>query len=264
MIRKIALLILIALSLGSCVPSKKIVYFQGISDTKADSTGNANGNASNYETKLKSDDLLIIIVSAPDPMAALPFNLPVIAVPNKSLDMATASGTQQLQTYLIDNQGNIQFPIIGSIKMAGLTKAQALAQLITKLKKYINDPIVNLRISNYKVSVMGEVLHPGTFAIVSERITLPDALSMAGDMTIYGSREQVLILRDINGVKTHTYVDINSSDFINSPFYYLTQNDVVYVKPNKTKINSSVIGPNTTVIISSISLLITVIALLTR
>ena len=132
----------------------------------------------------------------------------------------------------------------------------------SKISKYIEKPIINLRILNFKISVQGEVVLPGTYSINSERVTLIEALSMAKDLTIYGRRDNILVIREINGVKTYNRVDITKADFINSPFYYLSQNDVVYVEPNKNKINGSAVGPNTSVIISITSLLITLITLI--
>lgn len=257
MIKKITLLLIIGVLSVSCVSRKKIAYFQNIGEVGTLDT--------KYEPRLQPDDLLLILVSAPDPEAAIPFNLPaagVIGIGNMPLD---AVNTQpRYQTYLIDNLGDIQFPVIGALKLGGLTRAEAIEKLNTELKKYINNPIVNMRIMNYKISVMGEVARQGSFNVTTERITLPEALSMAGDMTIYGNRSRVLIIREIDGIKTHNFVDMTKADFINSPFYYLSQNDLVYVEPNKTKINSSAIGPNITVGISAISLLITIIALVTR
>lgn len=257
MIKKITILFLIAMSVSSCVSSKKIVYFQDISQSQ--------NSPVSYETRLKADDLLLIIVSAPDPLAAQPFNLPLAAVMNSSVGSVDMANVQaRYQSYLVDKEGNIQFPVLGKLKLGGLTRIEALSKLNTELKKYINEPTVNLRILNYKISVIGEVIRSGEFSIVSERITLLEALSMAGDLTIYGNRNRVWVIREVDGVKTHNLIDLTSSDFLSSPYYYLTQNDVVYVEPNKTKINSSMIGPNTTVIISALSLLLTTIALITR
>jgi len=261
MIKKITILFLIAMSVSSCVSSKKIVYFQDINNH----TQNEGDSPVSYETKLKVDDLLLIIVSAPDPLAAQPFNLPVAGVMNNSTQSVDMSNVQaRFQSYLIDKEGNIQFPVLGKLKLGGLTRIEALAKLDTELKKYINEPTVNLRILNYKISVIGEVAKSGEFSLVSERVTLLEALSMAGDLTIYGNRNKVWVIREIDGVKTHNLIDLTSSAFLNSPYYYLTQNDVVYVEPNKTKMNSSMVGPNTTVIISALSLLLTTIALITR
>ena len=243
-------------TLVSCVPRKKIAYFQNIEVING-------SDSSTFQPKLQSDDLLIIIVSSPDTKSAIPFNLPTIGVLNANRP-DSAIGQNSFQTYLIDNQGNIQFPVLGTIKIGGLTRAEAIAMLKQKLSQYLSDPIINIRIINYKVSVLGEVRSPGSFNIQTERITLPEAISLAGDMTMYGRRDNVLVIREVNGQKTHTFIDMTKADFINSPYYYLSQNDMVVVEPNKTRMNSSAVGPNITVGISAISLIITIIAFATR
>ena len=133
-----------------------------------------------------------------------------------------------------------------------------------KVKEYITNPTINLRILNYKISVLGEVKSPGNYPLESERITLLEALSKAGDLTIYGRRNNILVIREKNGIKSFNRIDITKSDFINSEYYFLTQNDVIVVEQNKTKVNSSVIGPNVTAIISATSVLISILILLTR
>ncbi|MGK4567225.1 polysaccharide biosynthesis/export family protein [Flavobacterium sp. 3HN19-14] len=254
MIKRILPFFSLFIILSACAPKEKLIYFQGIQNAKS---GDAK---TQYEPQLQADDLLLIIISAPDPEAAIPYNL--ISYSTTEADRSNTS--LHYQTYLIDANGNIEFPVIGSMKLGGLTKTEAIDKIKSELKKYIKSPIVNLRIMNYKISVMGEVARPGTYPIETERITLPEALSKAGDLTIYGDRKQVLVIREINGVQTHNFIDITSADFINSPYYYLDQNDQIYVQPNKTKINSSVIGPNITAGLTAISLVITVIALLIR
>lgn len=261
MIKRFLVIAMLSLIFISCTSRSKMAYYQNIKSLQDSET------ITTYNPVLKQDDLLLILVSSPVPETAKDFNLTTFALTGtKSSEFNTdnAQGQVRYQTYLIDKNGNIQFPIIGTLKLGGLTRDEAIETLNTALKKYINDPIVNLRILNYKVTVQGEVTRPGVFDVVTERITLPEAISRAGDMTIYGRRENVLIIREIDGKKTSNFVDMTSSDFINSDFYYLSQNDLVYVEPNKTRMNASAVGPNISVIISSISLLITVIALLTR
>jgi polysaccharide export outer membrane protein len=169
-----------------------------------------------------------------------------------------------IKTYLIDTKGEIEFPVIGRIKLAGLTRTQAIDKLAEKIKPYITNPTINLRILNYKISVLGEVNKAGNYTINSERITLLEAIANAGDLTIYGRRDNILIIREKDGKKTYNRIDITKSDFINSDFYYLTQNDVVIVEPNKTRVNSSAFGPNITATISALSVIATIILLLTR
>lgn len=249
-----------ALLLTSCASRKKISYFQNLG-----SLGSSQNSAINYEPKIKQDDLLMIIVSAPTPelsALAAPFNLPAVAVIGSGSE--SLGGGLRFQSYLVDSQGNINFPVVGTIKLGGLTKSEAVAKLKTEIERYLKNPIINMRINNYKITVLGEVVKPGEYPVVTERVTLPEALAMAGDLTIYGNRKNVLLIREINGVKTSTQIDLTSADVINSEYYYLSQNDFIYVQPNQTRINSSAVGPNITVGISALSLLITIIALVAR
>ncbi|SDW69861.1 polysaccharide biosynthesis/export family protein [Flavobacterium degerlachei] len=256
LLKKITPLLLVTL-LFSCASRKDIVYYQGIDGIAAQEKSNF------YEIKIQPDDLLMIIVSAEDPEIAIPFNLKSISVQNSGrLDAVT--GQQTMQLYLVDSYGSIEFPVLGKLKVSGLSRTKVLQMLQQKVGVYIKNPIINLRIMNFKVSLQGEVNAPGTYSVDSERITLIEALSKAKDLTIYGKRNNILIIREIDGVKSYNRVDITNADFINSPFYYLAQNDVVYVEPNKNKINGAAIGPNTGVIISATSLLIALITLVIR
>jgi polysaccharide export outer membrane protein len=254
LLKKTSLFCLV-LFLFSCAERKDVVYYQNIDSLTSPEKTNS------YEIKIQPDDLLMIIVSAEDPEIAIPFNL-------KSISMATSgrpdvmTGQQTMQSYLVDATGNIDFPILGKLKVSGLRRSEVLQMLQNKIAAYIKNPIINLRIMNFKVSLQGEVVLPGTYNIPSERITLIEAISMAKDLTIYGKRDNILIIREIDGVKTYNRVDITTADFINSPFYYLSQNDVVYVEPIKTKINGAAVGPNTGVLISITSLVITLITLI--
>ena len=238
----------------SCASRKDIIYYQNIEDI------NGKQNTNSYEVKIKADDLLMIVVSAEDPEIAIPFNLTTAAVP--SSNVTSVGGQQSMQTYLVDSEGMIDFPILGKLQIGGMTRTELTNLLHEKISKYIKKPIVNIRITNFKISVQGEVIAPGTFDIRTERVTLPEALSMARDLTIYGKRNNILVIREVNGLKSFNRVDITKADFMNSPFYYLTQNDVVYVEPNDTKVNGSKVGPNTGVIISITSLLITITTLI--
>ncbi|HEU4788930.1 MAG TPA: polysaccharide biosynthesis/export family protein [Flavobacterium sp.] len=252
---KKVILLLFVISLFSCASRKDLVYYQNIDDAKFPEKLNS------YEIKIQPDDLLLIIVSAQDPEIAAPFNLMSVTVENTARPYVI-SGQQTNQTYLVDAKGTIDFPVLGNLKVGGLTRTEVLKMLKDKIAVYIKDPIINIRVTNFKVSVQGEVAQPGTYNVISERITLMEALSMARDLTIYGLRNNILIIREIDGVKSYNRVDITQSDFINSPFYYLAQNDIVYVEPNKNKINGAAVGPNTSVLISITSLLITLVTLI--
>ena len=241
----------------SCASKKDIVYYQNI-----DGINNSQNTAS-YEVKIQPDDLLMIIVSAEDPEIAIPFNLTSVSVPNPNrANLQNANGQLTFQSYLVDKNGDIEFPILGKLQVGGLTRTEVLHLLKEKIGIYIKNPIINLRITNFKISLQGEVNVPGTYSVDSERVTLIEALSMAKDLTIYGKRNNILVIREINGIKSYNRVDITKADFINSPFYYLAQNDVVYVQPNNVKVNASAVGPNTSVIISAISILISLSVLL--
>jgi polysaccharide export outer membrane protein len=251
--KKIVLLVFSLILLLSCASKKKVVYLQDIDQTKS------YDSSTLYEPKLQPDDLLSIIVSAENPELSVPFNLPQIQG-NYEIN----NNQNGIKTYLVDNFGFIEFPVIGKLKLGGLTRTEATAKLVNAVGEYIKNPIINLRILNFKVSILGEVLKPSSFTLSSERITLLEAISMAGDLTIYGKRNNILIIREAEGKKTYNRVDITKSDFLNSPFYYLAQNDIVVVEPNKTRVNASVVGPNVTATISAISVLVTLIVVLLR
>lgn len=243
-------IVIFCLAAFSCASKKDIVYLQ-------DADRNRETQLLNYEPMLKPDDLLSIIISSETPEATVPFNLPAIQG-----NYEIGNNQNGIKTYLIDNFGNIDFPVIGKTKLGGLTRTEATNKLASAISEYIKDPSVNLRILNYKVSIMGEVNKPGSYNIESERITLLEALGLAGDLTIYGKRDNILVIREIDGKKSYARVDITKSDFTTSPYYYLTQNDMILVEPNKTRVNSSVVGPNTAIIISGLSLLMTIAVLI--
>ena len=248
---------LIIVLLFSCKPREQVAYYQNIDGMKSPE------NSATYEIKFQPDDLLLIIVSAEDPESALPFNLTTVSVPSANgTNTLSFSGQETVQSYLVDAAGTIDFPVLGKLKVGGLTRLGLLELLQSKIGKYIKNPIINLRITNFKISVQGEVNVPGTFSVGSDRITLIEALSMAKDLTIYGRRDNILLIREVNGVKSYNRIDITKADFINSPFYYLAQNDVIYVEPNKVRINGAAVGANTGVLISITSLVITLITLI--
>lgn len=244
------LLILLTLVSVSCVSKESMIMYQNI-ETYNDT------DTQPYKTSVQPDDLLMIIVSAKDPITAQPFNLYSNLSVNPQ-DQA-AGGQVQQQLYLVDAQGNIEFPVLGKIQVGGKSREEIVADLKQQLSKYIVNPIINLRIMNYRITIKGEVRNPGTHVVTSERITLNEALALSGDLTIYGNRKNILVVREINGKRTSTRIDLTQADFINSPFYYLKQNDVVIVEPNKTQINSSAVGPNVQLALSGASILISLV-----
>lgn len=251
--KNVFLLLLLFRALTSCTSSSKLVYLQDANASKAESKSAA------YEPKLQADDLLSIIISAENPENTIPFNMPQIQG-----NYEIGNNQNGIKTYLIDNKGDIDFPVIGKVKLGELSTREASAKLSGLISEYIKNPGINLRILNFKISVLGEVNRPGTFSVSSERVTLLEAISNAGDLTIYGKRNNILIIRENNGVKTYNRVDITKSEFVSSPYYYLTQNDVVVVEPNKTRINASVVGPNASLFLSAVSVLVTILVLLIK
>lgn len=241
----------ISLFLFSCGSKQNVVYFQEI-----DSIGSSIA-INNYSPVIHPDDQLTINISALDQDAVRPFNLPAVSFIREGGDIGRAAQ----QTYLVDTNGNIDFPVLGTLKLEGLNRIQATNLIKDLLKEYIVNPIVNIRTVNFKVTVLGEVNRPGSYTIPNERITILEALGLAGDMTIQAERKNVLIVREENGKKTYHRIDMTSEDVFNSPVYYLTQNDMIYVQPNTSRIRSSAIGPSTRVTLGVISTLVTVAAL---
>ena len=239
--------------LFSCASKEDVVYFNGMN-----SSDNSIG-LDTYSPTYHVDDELVIIVNALDAEAAKPFNKVAVSV---SADLVDARGRERLQTYRIDSDGNVNFPVLGKIKLSGLNREQATNLLQGKLTDYIKDPIVDIETVNYRITVLGEVSRPGTYTAINERITLIEAISLAGDMTIYGERENVLVIQDYDGKKTYTRVNLKSNELFDSPVYYLSQNDIVYVEPNKTRAKDSSIGAYTGVIFSTLGILISTTALI--
>jgi polysaccharide export outer membrane protein len=245
------LFVITSLFLFSCASKKKIVYLQDIDNQKSYDA------SLRYEPTLQPDDLLNVIVSAENPEVTVPFNLPQIQG-NYQLN----ENQSNIKTYLIDNDGFIEFPVVGKLKLGGLTRSQAISALSEKVSFYIKNPSINLRILNYKISILGHVVKPGSYTIPSERITLLEALSLAGDLTIYGKRNNILVIHEEEGKKTYNRIDLTKVDILNLEHYYLSQNDVIYVEPNKAAVNGSIIGPNTGLYLSGLTVLLSLILVL--
>ena len=251
--QKFALLILTIIMVASCVSKKGISYFQN--DKK-----NLYKNNKGYSLKFKKDDLLTINVSSENLEAVKPFNLPTVAY---NAVTNTVNGIPKQQSYLVDFEGNIQFPVIGKIKVEGLTRVETISLLTAKLKPFVKDVTINVQILNFKVNVMGDVKNPGMFQVENERITILDALTLAGDLNISGERV-VQVKRETNEGVITGYVDLKSNKLYASPFYYLEQNDVVYVDPNKAKVQSASFNQNASLFVTIGSVLISLISILTR
>lgn len=249
----LALFVVGILLMNSCASRKDLVYFQ------PDSTALHTSYELNAP-KLQAGDILTISVTADDIRATQPFN---------QINAYSATGAIQgtnpfLPTYTIDNNGYVDFPKLGMVRLAGKTRTEAIDHLRKELNKYIVDPGVNINIRNFRVTVLGEVRTPGTYTIDNDRITVLEALGLAGDLTINGVRDNLLVIREQNGVKQEYRVDLTRRDALNSPVYYLAQNDVIYVEPNGARIQSSRYTQNTSVFVSIAGVIISVIAVLTR
>lgn len=220
--------LLSSLILVSCGPTRKLAYF---SDLQGQDVYKEN-ITNNTQPKIQHDDLLSVTIASLSPEANMLFNSGVAP---------SVSGTKEQGStgnnvgYLVDREGFVDFPVLGKVKLSGLTKEEARSKLVAALDDYLKEPRVNIRFLNYKITVIGEVNQPSTFTIPTEKINILEALGMAGDMTAYGKRENVLIIREVEGIRTITRINLNEKDVLNSPFFYLQQNDVVYVEPDKAR-----------------------------
>ncbi|MDR2233228.1 MAG: polysaccharide biosynthesis/export family protein [Tannerella sp.] len=231
---KFVFLLCIALQLVSCSTPRDVIYFQGIDDLTKEQMSKM---AQTYSANICEDDLLTITVTAWDPAVVIPFNPPsyAFAQPGET----NIYNAQQLQTYLVDKEGMINFPVLGRVKAAGLTKQELSKNLQEAISKYAKDAMVNIQIVNYKISVLGEVSRPGSITVRNDRITILDAIAQSGDLTINGNRKNILIYRDESGSPEYGRVDLTDPALFTSPYYYLKQNDVVYVEPNEAKIRNA-------------------------
>jgi len=231
--------------LTSCNTSKEIIYFQDIVVNQPETISGAR------DITVQPKDQISIMVSSKDPQLAALFNLTRVQYRAGSTDLRTGSNNGEISGYTLDDKGDIDFPIIGTLHIAGMTKSQIAAME----ENLVNDPVVTVEFMNLYFSVLGEVKTPGKYAITKDQITLLEAISMAGDLSIYGKRDAIFVIREENGERVTHWVDIRSKDLFNSPVYYLKQNDVVYVQPNKVRAGQSTINENS---VKSVSLWISI------
>ena len=228
MIKKIFLLLL-SLTILSCANKKDILYYQDLN--------NGSQEYINYlASTIQINDILFIKVSALIPESAEPFNLQIGNYGN-NINIET----YRIQGYLVSQEGTIVFPILGTINLAGKTTSEAQASIAKMLSDggYIKEPTVSVRVINSKITVLGEVKTPGTYNYDEQNLSLNQAIGLAGDLTINGVRKDVMIIREVNGVRTYAHVDLTSSDWFTSPYYYVKQNDIIIVNPNGPKITSA-------------------------
>ena len=246
------------LAVTSCSTPKNVAYIQNSDDVDYAKSEFL------YDARIMPKDILTITVNTVNPEASEPFNLLIHNTLNASRSIATSGGA--LQTYLVDNNGCIDFPVVGTLQVGGLTKSMCEKLIHDKIQRYMNaeeNPIVTVRMSNYKISVIGEVNRPGMFNVGNEKISIFEALAQAGDLSIYGVRDRVKLIREnAKGRKEIHPLNLNDANIVNSPYYYLQQNDVVYVEPNQVKARNSAIGTSTTIWISVTGALVSLASLI--
>ena len=226
---------ILILLLSSCSTKEKIVYLSGINQETATNINNEFQNY--YPLHITQGDVLLISVSALDPEAVAVFNLPLISYTTPGT--LTVNQSPSLQYYLVERDGTINFPVVGRIKLEGLTTEDATRVVAAEVEKYVNNPVVFLRFLNYQITVLGEVNGPGRFNLNSQRVSILDAIGLAGDLTIFGLRENVLVVRESNGKLEFGRIDLTSPTLFSSPYYYLQQNDMVYIEPNPNRVVAS-------------------------
>ncbi len=247
---------ILILLLSSCASQKDISYLQDLPE------GYSKKITDPYEVQIKPNDMISIMVNSRDADLAQMFNLPMVSYQTGT----KTTGQNTVLTYLVDTNGDIDFPQLGTLHVAGMTRSELTKEIKKRLIDggLVNDPIVTILFQNFQISVVGEVTRPGNFQTTTDRVTIFDAISLAGDLTIYGLRDNVRIIREENGVRSVGTVDLRSADILESPYYYLQQNDVVYVEPNRARAGQREINSNRTVgtYASILSVLISIVSLI--
>ncbi|WP_165040319.1 polysaccharide biosynthesis/export family protein [Dysgonomonas sp. ZJ709] len=272
-LKKFYWILFVSMLLTSCNSYKTIPY---LTEAELISSEEFAKVAKNYEAIIMPNDILSITVNTPTNAASMDFNLPL--VPQEANDLvqsrvsSATGGYGSLQNYIVDKDGCIDFPVLGRLKIGGLTKLEAQQKIYSMIyPQYIKEkPIVNIRFLNYKVAVFGEVARPGVYSFTNEQVTILEALATAGDLTIYGRRDNVMLIReDANGFRSVKRIDLQNKDvLLENDIYYLQQNDKLYIEPNKARARNSQIGSvetlTATALISGLSLIITIVSVLSR
>lgn len=247
-------LLLLVLMLSSCATKKEVLYLQ-------DANENNSAQINYQETTIQPNDILKIDVETLVPEASAPYN----QGPQSNSQLANLQ-LLQLKGYLVSNEGTISFPVLGKIKVGSLKIDEAEDKIKDELVSggHLNDPKVRVRIVNAKVTVLGEVTSPGTYTFTEQNITILQALGYAGDLTINGKRDDIIITRDVDGIRQITHIDITNTEFMNSEFYYIKPNDVIIVNPNSPKVTSAGYISNIPTLLGVGSIVLTSIILLTR
>ncbi|MBQ8520626.1 MAG: polysaccharide biosynthesis/export family protein [Bacteroides sp.] len=257
-IKSFIILSLCMLLMAGCTSYKNVPYLQN-----PEVVNSFDSILPMYDAKIMPKDLLTITVNSTDPDAAAPFNL-IVQTAINSAHSSNLTQQPSLQQYLVNNEGYIDFPVLGRLKVGGLTKNQAEDLIREKLSPYLREaPIVTVRMANYKIAVLGEVAKPGLFTVNNEKVNIFEALAMAGDLTVWGIRDNVKLIReDAEGKREIIQLNLNNSEIVTCPYYYLQQNDILYVSPNKTKAKNSDIGQSTSLWFSATSILVSIASLL--
>ena len=250
--RKKFLLIITFLCIISCATKKEIVYFQDSEEL------NLKVINQTFEPVIETNDILHIMISSIDDEVVKPFRR---SIQNENNFSNSNSG---LQGYLVNTKGNIKFPILGTFSVAGKTRGQVEEDLKARLSEYITDVVVDVRIMNFKVTVLGEVNNPGVFTISDERVTLPEAIGLAGDFSEDGMRENVTIIREENGIRRVAKIDFTKTDLFSSPFYFLKQNDIVYVEPSNKGVKKSGFIPDIPALLSLFTIILSTVIIITN
>ena len=256
--KHLGIFILGALLLASCATNKRAAYIQQVQ------TDIPTAIEQDYQIRIKPLDRLTVTINSKDPELAAPFNAASSYNSLNGLSSYSSSSNGNLQILTVDKEGKIQLPIIGEIDCDGLTRNELAKKIENTIREngMVHDPIVIIQFADVKFSVLGEVARPGQFSITKDRISLFDALAMAGDLTIYGQRKNVALIREENGMRTVHYFDLKNPDILTSPYFYLQQDDVVYVTPNKYKAQAGEINQNRSFYISLVSVAVSVATLL--
>lgn len=253
---KILMIITVLFVISSCGSKKDLYYFQ-------DSDGSVENMESYFVPILEIGDILSIEITGPDQELAKPFNQSEMVRQGNAQSTSYVNGIPATYGYLISEDSTVSLPIIGKVTIAGLNRTEAVNKIESKVGEYLNDPSVSIRILNFKVTVLGDVKNPGTFAIPNERVTILEAIGIANDLNITGQRRNILVIRHEDGVKKEYLIDLTSKEVFQSEAYYLKQNDVIYVQPNrKARYESSMLKSTGGIIISATSLIISTMVLI--
>ncbi len=250
---KIAILVLVSVNLFSCATKKEILYFQDAESL------NSKEIETSFEPIIEPNDILYITVSSIDADVTKPFKRNI-----GGEGASSGSNSLELQGYLVDSKGEIRFPVLGSIVVMGKTRGTLEQELKASLSEYITDVVVDVRIINFKVTVIGEVSNPGVFRIENERITLPEAIALAGDLTVDGKRKEITVIREENGVRKVAKIDFTNTALFSSPFYFLKQNDIVYVEPSLKGVKKSGFIPDVPALLSLFTIVLSTVIILSR